>query len=214
MLGQPWKANAKNISGYFSVKVPLASEPSSNYGVEKIISNETSKDSDAVSPPDTGSGTHDTPCSSSMASIDPVDLIDEIPPLTAVLDEVEENIKLCKGFQLFSKSEFYSIYPFGVHSSHNKDNEVFKTFVPFDGVVFSTKCRDRQFKLFENQDEPGICNDCNALKSLNCVKLHIERAGLSYAELRQCQNSYLNHVQLFEKLEQQKATLDKYAEHI
>ena len=41
------------------------------------------------------------------------------------------------------------------------------------------------------------------------MKLHIERAGLSYAELRQCQNSYLNHVQLFEKLEQQKATLDK-----
>ena len=136
-----------------------------------------------------------------MASIDPVDLINEIPPLTAVLDEVEENINLSKGFQLFSKSEFYSLYPFGVHSSYNKDNEVFKTFVPFDGVVFSTKCRDRQFKLFEHQDEPGICNDC--------VKLLIERAGLSYAELRQCQNSYLNHVQLFEKLEQQKATLDK-----
>ena len=37
------KANAKSISGYFSVKIPLASEPSSNYGMEKIISNETSK---------------------------------------------------------------------------------------------------------------------------------------------------------------------------
>lgn len=74
--------------------------------------------------------------------------------------------------------------------------------------MFCTKCRDRQFKLFENQAEPGICNDCYSLKSLNCLRKIIERAGLNYSEMTQCQNSYLNHVQLLEKLEHQKATIN------
>ena len=62
-------------------------------------------------------------------------------------------------------------------------------------------------KLFENLTD--ICEDCNSSKSFNCVQGILERVSLSYNELKQYKNSYLNHTQMIEKLEQQKATFDK-----
>ena len=108
---------------------------------------------------------------------------------------IDENVKFCKDFQMFSMSDFFSFYPLGVHSSQNTENKVFQTFAPFDG----------QFKVFENLTD--ICEDSNSLKSLNCVQGILERA--SYNELKQCKNTYMNHIQMIEKLEQQKATFDK-----
>ena len=146
--------------------------------------------------------------SNSNTVADPIDINPDVIDEGSGNDS-SEGERFCGGFYLFPDKEFYANYPFGVHTEANKHVEAYSQFIPVDGAVYSTKCRNRQFKLSSTSTN-SICDDCYSLKTLNSVKGILERSNLGYEDLKSTNNVFLNQKQLVEKLEEQKKCLEKF----